>query len=163
MVVKVTGAGSPSPKVTVPSIVPVMWTFPAASAAIAAPVHRLRDYTYLDLEFRKSPDPAVVGKDLLNVPRHSATLWTTYDFLEKWQIGGGPTYVSARYNNAANDARIPGHVLWDATLAYQLTKNFQLRLNAINLTNDLYYSNISGGHVVPGIGRTFILSTSVKF
>jgi catecholate siderophore receptor len=120
-------------------------------------------YTFLDSEFRKSPDAEVEGNELLNVPRHSATLWTTYDFLEKWQIGGGPTYVSSRYNNAANLARIPGHVLWDATLAYQLTKNFQLRLNAINLTNDLYYSNISGGHVVPGTGRTFIFSTSFKF
>ena len=120
-------------------------------------------YTFLDTEFRKSPDPEVEGNELLNVPRHSATLWATYDFLEKWQIGGGPTYVSSRYNNAANASRIPGHVLWDATLAYQLTKNFQLRLNAINLTNDLYYSNISGGHVVPGTGRTFIFSTSVKF
>jgi catecholate siderophore receptor len=120
-------------------------------------------YTFLDSEFRKSLDPEVEGNDLLNVPRHSATLWTTYDFLDKWQIGGGPTYVSSRYNNAANAARIPGHVLWDATLAYQLTKNFQFRLNGINLTNDLYYSNISGGHAVPGIGRTFIFSTSFKF
>jgi catecholate siderophore receptor len=120
-------------------------------------------YTYLDSEFRESPDPDVEGNELLNVPRHSATLWTTYDFLEKWQIGGGPTYVSSRYNNAANASRIPGHVLWDATIAYQLTENFQFRLNALNLTNDLYYSNISGGHVVPGIGRTFIFSTSFKF
>jgi catecholate siderophore receptor len=120
-------------------------------------------YTFLDTEFRKSPDPEVEGNELLNVPRHSATLWTTYDFLEKWQIGGGPTYVSSRYNNAANASRVPGHVLWDATLAYQLTKNFQLRLNAINLTNDLYYSQVGGGHVVPGIGRTFIFSTSFKF
>jgi catecholate siderophore receptor len=120
-------------------------------------------YTYLDSKFVDSPDPDVEGNELLNVPRHSATLWVTCDFLEKWQIGGGPTYVSSRYNNAANDARIPGHVLWDATVAYQLTKNIQLRLNAINLTNDLYYSNISGGHVVPGNGRTFIFSTSFKF
>jgi catecholate siderophore receptor len=120
-------------------------------------------YTYLDSEFIDSPDPNIEGNKLLNVPEHSATLWATYDFLEKWQIGGGPTYVSSRYNNAPNDARIEGHVLWDATIAYQLTKNVQLRLNGINLTNDLYYSNISGGHVVPGNGRTFILSTSFKF
>ena len=120
-------------------------------------------YTYLDSEFVDSPDPNIEGNKLLNVPEHSATLWTTYDFFEKWQIGGGPTYVSSRYNNAANAARIEGHVLWDATIAYQLTKNVQLRLNGINLTNDLYYSNISGGHVVPGNGRTFIFGTSFKF
>jgi catecholate siderophore receptor len=120
-------------------------------------------YTYLDSKFVDSPDPDVEGNELLNVPRHSATLWVTYDFLDKWQIGGGPSYVSSRYNNAANAARIPGHVLWDATVAYRLSENVQLRLNAINLTNDLYYSNISGGHVVPGNGRTFIFSTSFKF
>ena len=120
-------------------------------------------YTYLDSKFVDSPDPEVEGNELLNVPRHSATLWTTYDFLEKWQVGGGPTYVSSRYNNAANASRIPGHVLWDATVAYQLSENVQLRLNAINLTNQLYYSNISGGHVVPGNGRTFIVSMSFKF
>jgi catecholate siderophore receptor len=120
-------------------------------------------YTFLDSEFLKSPDDAVEGNELQNVPKHSATLWATYDFLEKWQIGGGPTYVSSRYNNAANASRVPGHVLWDATLAYQLTKNFQFRLNGINLTNDLYYSQVAGGHVVPGIGRTFIFSTSFKF
>lgn len=120
-------------------------------------------YTFLDSEFRKSLDPAVVGNELLNVPEHSATLWTAYDFVKKWQIGGGPTYVSSRYNNAANASRVPGHVLWDATLAYQLTENIQLRVNAINLTNKLYYANVSGGHVVPGNGRTFIFGTSFKF
>ena len=120
-------------------------------------------YTFLDSEFRNSSDATVEGNDLLNVPEHSATLWTTYDFLERWQIGGGPTYVSSRYNNAANVARVPGHVLWDATLAYQMTKNIQLRVNAINLTNKLYYANVSGGHVVPGNGRTFIFGTSFTF
>jgi catecholate siderophore receptor len=120
-------------------------------------------YTYLDSEFRKSPDPDVVGNDLLNVPEHSATLWTTYDFLDKWQIGGGPTYVSSRYNNADNTARIPGHVLWDATVAYRITERLELRLNALNLTNQLYYSNISGGHVVPGSSRTFLFTTSLNY
>jgi catecholate siderophore receptor len=120
-------------------------------------------YTYLDSEFRKSPDPDVVGNRLLNVPQHSATLWTIYDFMDKWQIGGGPTYVSSRYNNADNTARIPGHVLWDATVAYRITEKLELRLNAINLTNQLYYSNISGGHVVPGGSRTFLFTTSLNY
>lgn len=120
-------------------------------------------YTFLDSEFVKSPDAAVEGNRLLNVPKHSATLWTTYDFLEKWQIGGGPTYIDNRFGDAANLNRVPGHVLWDSTVAYQLTKNIGLRLNAINLTNQLYYANVYQAHVVPGIGRTFIFSTSFKF
>jgi catecholate siderophore receptor len=60
-------------------------------------------------------------------------------------------------------ARVPGHILWDATLGYQMTENIQLRVNAINLTNKLYYANVSGGHVVPGNGRTFIFGTTFNF
>jgi catecholate siderophore receptor len=120
-------------------------------------------YTFLDSEFVKSTDANVVGKRLLNVPKHSATLWATYHFFEKWQFGGGPTFVDNRFGDSANLNRVPGHVLWDSTIAYQLTKNVQLRLNAINLTNRLYYTNVYQAHVVPGIGRAFIFSTSVKF
>ena len=67
-------------------------------------------YTFLDAKILKSNDTQVVegvtiplqGKVPQNVPKYSANFWTTYDFLEKWQIGGGPTYVGSRYANNAN-------------------------------------------------------------
>ena len=124
-------------------------------------------YTYLDPEIVKSNDlqggVPIEGKDLQNVPEHSATLWTTYDFLQKWQIGGGPTYVGRRYSNNSNTNRIPGYVRWDATIAYQLTENVQFRMNAQNLTNELYYENTHPAHVVPAAGRAFIFSTAFRF
>lgn len=120
-------------------------------------------YTFLDTEILKDNTAANVGKEIANVPRHSATLWTTYDFLEKWQIGGGPTYVGSRYSNNANVNRVPGFVRWDSTIAYQIHKNIQLRLNAINLTNQLYFDSISGSKAVPAAGRTFVGSVSFKF
>ncbi|HWO40574.1 MAG TPA: TonB-dependent siderophore receptor [Candidatus Eisenbacteria bacterium] len=120
-------------------------------------------YTFLDSEFRKSTDPTVVGNKLQNVPEHSATLWTTYDFLDKWQIGGGPTYVGSRFANSTNTNRVDGYVRWDATVAYKLTEKIQLRLNAQNLTNEFYFESVHPSHVVPGAGRTFIVSTSVNF
>jgi catecholate siderophore receptor len=87
----------------------------------------------------------------------------TYDILEKWQIGAGPSYVGSRYSNNANVNRIPGFVRWDATIAYQITKNFQLRINGINLTNQLYFDSISGSKAVPAAGRTFLGSLSFDF
>ena len=48
-------------------------------------------------------------------------------------------------------------------MAYQLSKNLQLRLNAINLTDELYYEEVYQGHVVPGAGRTFILTVGFKY
>ena len=98
------------------------------------------------------------------MPKHSANVWVTYDFLEKWQIGGGPTYVGSSFSNNANaQSRSRIHVRWDATIAYQITKNIQLRVNGINLTNQLYFDSLAGRHVVPGAGRTFIGSASFKF
>ena len=121
-------------------------------------------YTFLDTEILKdNAVPSVVGNEISNVPKHSATLWTTYDFLEKWQVGGGPSYVGSRYSNNANTNRIPGFLRWDSTIAYQITKNIQLRVNAINLTNQLYFDSVSGSKAVPAAGRTFIGSMAIKF
>jgi catecholate siderophore receptor len=120
-------------------------------------------YTFLDTEVLKDNTAANIGKQIANVPEHSANLWITYDFLEKWQIGGGPSYVGSRFSNNANANRVPGFVRWDSTIAYQITKSIQLRLNAINLTNQLYFDSVGGSKAVPAAGRTFISSASFKF
>ena len=121
-------------------------------------------YTFLDTEILEDNTvPSVVGNEIANVPKHSANLWLTYDFLEKWQVGGGPTYVGSRFSNNANANRIPGYVRWDSTIAYQLMRNVQLRVNAINLTNQLYFDSVGGSKAVPGAGRTFIGSVNFKF
>ena len=103
----------------------------------------LADIHFSIRKFSKIHRPTVVGNEIANVPKHSATFWTTYDFLEKWQVGGGPTYVGSRYSNNANANRVPGFVRWDSTIAYQITKNIQLRVNAINLTNQLYFDSVA--------------------
>jgi catecholate siderophore receptor len=128
-------------------------------------------YTFIDAEIVKSNDIQTVngvdvrieGKVPQNVPRHSASLWATYDFLEKWQIGGGPSYVDKRFANNANVNRVDGYVRWDSTLAYQITKNISLRFNAQNLTNKFFFESVHPSHVVPGAGRTFIGSVSFRY
>jgi catecholate siderophore receptor len=120
-------------------------------------------YTLLDTEILKDTNAAIIGNQIANVPTHSANVWLTYDFLEKWQIGGGPSYVGSRFSNNANANRIPGFVRWDSTIAYQITRNIQLRVNAINLTNQLYFDSVAGSKAVPAAGRTIIGSASIKF
>ena len=120
-------------------------------------------YTYLDTEILKDTTAAIIGNEIANVPTHSANVWVTYDFLEKWQIGGGPSYVGSRFSNNANANRIPGFIRWDSTIAYQITRNIQLRVNAINLTNQLYFDSVAGSKAVPAAGRTILGSASLKF
>ena len=128
-------------------------------------------FTYLDAKILKSNDTQVVegvtyslqGKVPQNVPKYSATLWTTYDFLDKWQIGGGPTYVGSRFANNSNANEVPGYVRWDATVAYNVSEKIQCRFNAQNFTNKHYIESVHPSHVVPGAGMTFIASTMFKF
>jgi catecholate siderophore receptor len=124
-------------------------------------------FTYLDSKALESQDVQngvpVQGKELQNVPRYSATLWTTYDIGEKWQVGTGVFYLSERFANTSNTNEVPKTVRWDATVAYQFNRNIQLRLNALNLTDELYFDGIHPSHVVPGAGRTFILSGNFRY
>jgi catecholate siderophore receptor len=124
-------------------------------------------YTYLDSEILKSNEVSggmsVEGNEMPNTPQHSFSFWTTYDFLERWQVGTGIFYVGERFANNANTNVIPSHVRWDATVGYQITKNIQLRVNAINLTDELYFEGSHPAHVIPGAGRTVIATGIFNF
>jgi catecholate siderophore receptor len=124
-------------------------------------------FTYLDSKVLESQDVQngvpVEGKQLQNTPRYSANLWTTYDIGEKWQVGTGGFYVSERFANTSNTNEVPKTVRWDATVAYQINRNIQLRFNAQNLTDALYFDGIHPSHVVPGVGRTFILTGNFNY
>ncbi len=48
---------------------------------------------------------------------------------------------------------VPAYWKLDAMLAYKVTPNSTLQLNVYNLTDQLYYSQYSGGNVVPASGR----------
>jgi catecholate siderophore receptor len=51
----------------------------------------------------------------------------------------------------------------DAMASYRLTETVALRLNIYNLTNTYYFERLGGGHLVPGPGRSLLLSTSFRF
>jgi catecholate siderophore receptor len=102
-------------------------------------------------------------------------LFTTYALNDKAMIGGGANYVSSRYagssaSGAGTDAvtgtyrSAPSYLTFNAMAKYQATKHIGLQLNIINLTNEYYYDQIRGSNaVVPGDGRTFMLTTNVSF
>ena len=124
-------------------------------------------YTYLDSEILKSNEVvngvSVVGNEMPNAPHNSFSFWTTYDFLERWQVGTGIFYVDERFANNANTNVAPSYVRWDMTVGYQINKNIQLRLNAINLTDELYFDGVHPSHIIPGAGRTFIATGIFNF
>lgn len=105
------------------------------------------------------------GGELPNAPKHSFSLWTTYELPWKLQVGGGAQYISDRFLNSQNTTKDGSYTLFDATVAYHLTENVDVRLNILNLTDEFYIerAHAGGAHVVPGAGRTALVTTSVRF
>ncbi|HMJ07613.1 MAG TPA: TonB-dependent siderophore receptor [Pyrinomonadaceae bacterium] len=128
-------------------------------------------YTFLDSKtVRSNTAPtnvnglliSEVGKELINTPRNSFNLWTTYIW-NKLFFGGGPRFVDKRYGNNINTRVVDSYVVVDALLSYKLTKNIDLRLNMNNIGDKYYIDRIGGGHIVPGAGRVVLLGTAFNF
>lgn len=113
-------------------------------------------YTYLDSEIRESNTPAEIGKRLLNTPKHSFSAWTTYKFPFGLELGAGARHVSSRFTSNANTRSVPAYWLADATAAYNFSDDVSLRLNVFNIFDKEYVDSLSGGHFVPGAGRSAV-------
>ena len=104
-----------------------------------------------------------VGHRFINTPRNSFNLYSTYNLPFKLSIGGGARFVDLRYANTINTRFVDGYWLYEATASYQINKHIDIRLNGYNLANKYYFDRISGGHAVPGPGRSLLVSTSFHF
>lgn len=132
------------------------------------------------IEEAPGADPRYKGQRARNTPTATFNLWTTYEFIPKWKVGGGVEIKGKRYgygsNSAVGAARspfatgsfepniAPGYSRWDAMLAYE-DQRWGVQLNVKNLFDKEYYDALydNGGFVVPGNGRTAIVTTELKF
>jgi catecholate siderophore receptor len=121
-----------------------------------------------------------VGHQVTFVPKHSATLFTTYDLkalAPGLMIGGDIMYQSkqtvgytARSVSYANRAaltplrlsEVPSSVTIDVFAAYTVGR-YRLAVNVYNLTDRLNYTQTFGNRAVPAAGRTFIFSVGATF
>jgi catecholate siderophore receptor len=125
-------------------------------------------YTHLDSRTVRSTDPNAVGAPLLNTAPNQANLWLVYEFHRPFKVGGGINFLARRAADVDNFAHVPGYVTYDAMAAYRIDKHLALQLNGYNLTNkyyfaNSYYSSPVENHVIPGAGRTGLLTVSFGY
>lgn len=106
-----------------------------------------------------------VGDRLVNAPRNSASLWTTYQIqsgnLKGLGFGGGVFFVGDREATLPNTITIPSFVRTDAAIFYR-RDNYQIGLNFKNLLDTRYYDS-AGFLLSPGAPFTVLGTFSVKF
>lgn len=143
------------------------------------------NYTYLDSEVRQSvsdyclanPDPQPIstparppcnnnttirdpqaGDQLIQTPKHSGSLFTTYVFPFGLQVGYGVTYQGKFATNQRNIAQrtqfmVDDYLIHRAFVSYDFKNGLVAQLNVSNLTNEDYYTgvrnNAGAGAVAP--------------
>jgi iron complex outermembrane recepter protein len=96
-------------------------------------------YAYIDNEVTKS-NSGTEGNRTNNVPRHMASFWTDYQFVDVLKglgIGAGIRYIGETYN-IANTVEVPGYTVVDAVVNYSLSPEWKLALNINNLFDKEY-------------------------
>jgi catecholate siderophore receptor len=119
-------------------------------------------YTLLDGEIVRSNTLAEVGRVIQNTPRNSYSIWSTYEF-PRLEIGGGPRFVGRRFGNNINTRFVDSYWTFDAMASIPVSNNFDLRINLYNLNNIYYFDRLGGGHLIPGYGRSIMVSTGFRF
>ena len=126
------------------------------------------------------PNTAAIGRQVVFVPKHSASLYANYD-LSEWidglSVGGDVIYQSkqnlvyqARSVSFADRAtltpsrlgKVPDSLTLDAFASYRMGP-YRFSVNVYNITNRLNYTQVFGNRAVPAAGRTFIASIGATF
>jgi len=123
-------------------------------------------YTYMDHEMTHyfNGSDNFSGNHMKFIPKHSASLWNTYNVLPQLSIGGGATFMGMRYADDENKYELPSYTRYDLMAKYEVSDNFYLQLNANNLTNTrLYDSSHVGMFYNVGPGRSYMLTLNYRF
>jgi iron complex outermembrane receptor protein len=102
-------------------------------------------YTYTDaevMEFRD--DPALEGNRVEGAPVHIVTFSASYHRPRGLQVTFRGRYLSEQFQDTSNDARLPGHVVFDALAAYPVTRYLTVFLLADNLFDNEYTADALG-------------------
>jgi len=107
----------------------------------------IASYAFTDAEVR-SDTTLPVGDALSNVPAHSGSLWSTYQFhdgaLKGFGFGAGLYFVGERESNLPNTYKLPGYWRTDATLFYE-RKDWKFQVNFLNVFDKHYYTGGEAG------------------
>ncbi|HZT55339.1 MAG TPA: TonB-dependent receptor, partial [Burkholderiaceae bacterium] len=97
-------------------------------------------------------------------PRHSGTIWTTYQLLTSLRLGAGLNARSSQTPNRNPPGIVaPSFVTGDLLAEYTLSEAVAFKLNVNNVTNKLYADSLYTGHYIPGPGRKVQVTMTARF
>nr|WP_113866934.1 TonB-dependent siderophore receptor [Brenneria salicis]NMN92972.1 iron complex outermembrane receptor protein [Brenneria salicis ATCC 15712 = DSM 30166]RBP61945.1 iron complex outermembrane receptor protein [Brenneria salicis ATCC 15712 = DSM 30166]RLM31250.1 ferrichrysobactin receptor [Brenneria salicis ATCC 15712 = DSM 30166] len=134
----------------------------------------IANYSYVDTKTKESHTAEQINKSLSAVPKHSASAWGSYSFLngalKGFTVGAGVRYIGTSYGDNKEGFKVPAYTLYDAMASYDLDeassrlKGAEVQLNVNNLSDKNYVASCSGTtSCFYGVGRSIIASVSYSW
>jgi catecholate siderophore receptor len=121
-------------------------------------------YAYQDAFVTSATTAARAGAQVPQVPRHTLSLWNSYQFLPRLAAGLGVVYRSDMYAAIDNTVTLPGYTRVDAAVFYTLSASLRLQANVENLFDRTYYVNAdNNNNISPGFRRAIRIGLTAAF
>lgn len=132
------------------------------------------NYTYADVEVTEDSANGLQGTTPIYVPKHSATLWSTYNVeqgaLSGVRVSAGGRYVGQMYMDATNtQGKVPSYIVADLSLGYDLSEisdslaGASADIISSNLFDEEYYTCYDKTNCWYGAERTIELKLNYEF
>jgi iron complex outermembrane recepter protein len=114
----------------------------------------------------------ITGNALLGVPRHTGSIWSSYEFdrrfLRGLGFGVGLFGVGRRFGDNEHTFEVPGYLRADTSVFYRIYKadrvKYRFALNLKNLLDKKYYEGVRGRlGIVPGPPFNAVVSAQIIF
>jgi len=125
-------------------------------------------YSYVDAIIKDDFNPDLIGQRVQNTPKHSASLWTRYNFethkLKGIGFGAGLQYSGTKLPLYIRDFVLPAYTLLDAALYYSPAgSKMQLAVNMNNILNKTYWVGAQNYlRLFPGTPRNVMFNVTYR-
>ncbi len=104
------------------------------------------------------------GAAVAELPRHTFSMWSRYDFTPRIGAAFGVIYRDEMFTSLTNRVKLPSFTRVDAALFAQLSKSFRAQLNIENLLDTKYFAAANNDfNITPGAPITVRASLIANF
>ena len=108
-------------------------------------------YALQEAEIRRGTSAAPAGREVPQVPRHQANLWTRYDFTPRIGLGAGLYHQSRSFASISNAVRLPAFTRVDAAAFFRLARGIEAQVNVENVLGERYFPTAhNDNNITPG-------------
>ncbi|MEP7156021.1 MAG: TonB-dependent receptor [Betaproteobacteria bacterium] len=105
-----------------------------------------------------------IGPRVGLTPRHSGSIWASYEITSALRIAGGVNGASRTYPlTVAGANSAPGYAVADAMIEYKINPDLMAQVNVSNIGNRLYGDQLYPAFAVSGAPRTYLFTLAKRF